>query len=101
MSSQRSKTIAAIATPQGYGGIGVVRISGDLAADLTRRLLRNGVRASFSPNQASFHHLVNPEAVIRPAQVIDQQLGIRDLWPFPRFVTLDGSSQLGRDGHPA
>src|SRR5262245_5964793 len=61
MSSQRSKTIAAIATPQGYGGIGVVRISGDQSTDLARRLLRNGDRANFDPNQASFHHLVNPE----------------------------------------
>src|SRR5215831_12640988 len=61
MSSQRSKTIAAIATPQGYGGIGVVRISGEQSTDLARRLLRNGDRASFDPNQASLHHLVNPE----------------------------------------
>src|SRR5215468_5336635 len=61
MSSQRSKTIAAIATPQGYGGIGVVRISGDQSADLARRLLRNGDLAKFDPNQASFHHLINPE----------------------------------------
>ena len=69
MSSQRSKTIAAIATPQGYGGIGVVRISGDLSAYLTRRLVRRLPRdgepadfePGFEPNRASFHHLVNPE----------------------------------------
>ena len=61
MSSQRFKTIAAIATPQGYGGIGVVRISGDQSTDLTRRLLRNGDQAIFAPNQASFHYLINPE----------------------------------------
>ncbi|MCI0389503.1 MAG: tRNA uridine-5-carboxymethylaminomethyl(34) synthesis GTPase MnmE [Acidobacteria bacterium] len=61
MSSQRFKTIAAIATPQGYGGIGVVRISGEKSTDLTRRLLRNGDQAIFAPNQASFHYLTNPE----------------------------------------
>src|SRR5499426_2973510 len=61
MSSQRSKTIAAIATPQGYGGIGVVRISGDQSPDFTRRLLRDGDRANFDPNQASFHRLINRE----------------------------------------
>src|SRR5215831_17360354 len=61
MSSQRSKTIAAIATPQGYGGIGVVRISGDRSTDLARRLLRDGDRANFDPNQASFWRLINPE----------------------------------------
>ena len=61
MSSQRFKTIAAIATPQGYGGIGVVRISGDQSTDFTRRLLCKGDRADFAPNRASFHHLINPE----------------------------------------
>ena len=61
MSSQRFKTIAAIATPQGYGGIGVVRISGDQSTDFTHRLLCKGDRADFAPNRASFHHLVNPE----------------------------------------
>jgi tRNA modification GTPase len=61
MSSQRSKTIAAIATPQGYGGIGVIRISGPHSADLARQLLRDGNRVDFNPNQASFHHLINPE----------------------------------------
>jgi len=61
MSSLRFKTIAAIATPQGYGGIGVVRISGDQSADFARRLLRNGNQVVFAPNQASFHHLINPE----------------------------------------
>jgi tRNA modification GTPase len=61
MSSQRSKTIAAIATPQGYGGIGVIRISGDQSVAMARRLLRDGVSADFDPNRASFHYLINPE----------------------------------------
>jgi len=61
MSSQRFKTIAAIASPQGYGGIGVVRISGDQSTALTRRLLRKGDRSVFAPNRALFHHLINPE----------------------------------------
>jgi tRNA modification GTPase len=61
MSSQRSKTIAAIATPQGYGGVGVIRISGDRSVAMARRLLRDGVSADFDPNRASFHYLINPE----------------------------------------
>ncbi len=61
MSSPRFKTIAAIATPQGYGGIGVIRLSGDQSTDFARRLLRNGDQTIFAPNQASFHHLINPE----------------------------------------
>ncbi len=61
MASQRFKTIAAIATPQGYGGVGVVRLSGDQSANLARRLLRDGESATFAPNRASFHYLINPE----------------------------------------
>src|SRR5262249_44793888 len=68
MSSQRSKTIAAIATPQGYGGIGVVRISGDQSLDLARLLCRSprdvdpaNFEPGFEPNRASLHHLVNSE----------------------------------------
>jgi tRNA modification GTPase len=61
MDSQRSKTIAAVATPQGYGGIGVIRLSGEESIVLTRRLLRNGDQVIFTPNLASFHHLTNPE----------------------------------------
>ncbi|MCI0661846.1 MAG: tRNA uridine-5-carboxymethylaminomethyl(34) synthesis GTPase MnmE [Acidobacteria bacterium] len=70
MSSSRFKTIAAIATPQGYGGIGVVRISGDQSADFARRLLRTGDQAVFAPNQASFHHLINPETGVIIDEVI-------------------------------
>src|SRR5262249_50834085 len=61
MSSPRFKTIAAIATPQGYGGIGIIRISGDQSTDLARRLLRIGDQVVFAPNQASFHHIINPQ----------------------------------------
>jgi tRNA modification GTPase len=61
MDSQRFKTIGAIATPQGYGGIGVIRLSGDESVAFTQRLLRNGDQVVFTPNLASFHHLVNPE----------------------------------------
>jgi tRNA modification GTPase len=61
MDSQRFKTIAAIATPQGYGGIGVIRLSGDESVTLALRLLRNGDQVAFTPNHATFHHLINPE----------------------------------------
>lgn len=62
MSSPRFKTITAIATPQGYGGIGVIRLSGDQSIEFARRLLRDGDKTIFAPNQASFHHLINPES---------------------------------------
>jgi tRNA modification GTPase len=61
MSHPEFKTITAVATPQGYGGIGVIRISGPESLALTRRLLKEGNRASFIPNQAEFHQIINTE----------------------------------------
>lgn len=61
MSHQELKTIAAIATPQGSGGIGVIRLSGDQSLALMRRLLKKDLEVSFTPNQASFHLIVNHE----------------------------------------
>jgi tRNA modification GTPase len=55
------KTITAVATPQGYGGIGVIRISGPESLALTRRLLKEGDRPSFTPNRAEYHQIINPE----------------------------------------
>jgi tRNA modification GTPase len=61
MTHPEFKTITAVATPQGYGGIGVIRISGADSLALTGRLLKEGDRASFIPNQAEFHQIINPE----------------------------------------
>lgn len=52
-------TIAAIATPPGIGGIGMIRVSGDAAAGIARRLFR-GTR----PRDAFLsHHLYHGEIV--------------------------------------
>jgi tRNA modification GTPase len=61
MSHPEFKTIVAVATPPGYGGIGVIRISGAESLALLRRLLREGGAASFIPNQAQFNQIINPE----------------------------------------
>jgi tRNA modification GTPase len=61
MNQPEFKTITAVATPQGYGGIGVIRISGAESLALTRRLLKAGDGASFIPKQAEFNQIVNPE----------------------------------------
>lgn len=61
MSLPDFKTIVAIATPPGYGGIGIVRLSGTEALPLAYRLLR-GNQHSLTPNYASFHPLIHPES---------------------------------------
>ncbi len=59
MSMYEDSTIVAIATPPGFGGIGIIRLSGKNSLDLVQKLLKSSI--PFSPNQVSFHHLIHPE----------------------------------------
>jgi tRNA modification GTPase len=61
MSLLELKTIAAIATPPGYGGIGIIRLSGEHALDFARQLLGSDDPAHFLPNYASLHQIIHPE----------------------------------------
>src|SRR5205085_10286299 len=55
-------TIAAIATPSGFGGIGVVRVSGTEAFDLVLPLLRRpGGHSTLPPSHLlTYGHIVDP-----------------------------------------
>ena len=53
-------TIAAIATPQGEGGIGIVRISGDESLNIMKKILRP-FPAEVKPRYAYYGNIVNPE----------------------------------------
>jgi len=54
-------TIVAIATPPGRGGIGVVRIAGPTALDITAPMLR--LKHALQPGRAVFGELLEPEPV--------------------------------------
>ncbi len=56
----RDDTIAAISTPAGRGGIGVVRISGKDALPLARQFFRSSAEIN-TPNRAQFGRIVDPE----------------------------------------
>ena len=70
MNLYENTTIVAIATPPGFGGIGVIRLSGENSLDLIQKLLNPASPISFSPNQVSFHHLIHPAT----KQIIDDVL---------------------------
>jgi tRNA modification GTPase len=70
MTPLEAKTIAAISTPQGYGGIGIIRVSGADALALTLKLLPHTPAASFAPNHTSLHRLIHPDT----AATIDEAL---------------------------
>ena len=56
-------TIAAIATPIGQAGIGIVRISGSRAEDIARRVFRPGKRVkSFQSHRLYLGHLIDPSS---------------------------------------
>jgi len=61
MTTSDLKTIVAVATPPGYGGIGVIRLSGSESLPFIRKLLANGSELKFVPQHASLLHLLHPE----------------------------------------
>jgi tRNA modification GTPase len=83
-------TIAAIATPPGRGGIGVVRVSGSLAADVARAVLGE-LPAPRYATYASFRDA--------RAEVIDQ--GIALYFPAPHSYTGEDVLELQGHGGPA
>ncbi|MGA9770234.1 MAG: tRNA uridine-5-carboxymethylaminomethyl(34) synthesis GTPase MnmE [Blastocatellia bacterium] len=56
----KGDTIAAISTPPGRGGIGIVRLSGPDAFEIASRIWKSESRASpDAPNRAQFGHIVD------------------------------------------
>lgn len=76
-------TIAAIATPQGEGGLGVVRMSGPDAGIVAARIFRLGRRMrQIAPSDLASHHLYYG-AIVDPANenVVDEVMLVRMLPP--------------------
>ena len=71
-----SDTIAAIATPRGEGGIGIVRVSGSIAVPIACKIFRSPRHispAQFSTHTLNYGHVVHPDSKV----VIDEvMLGI-------------------------
>lgn len=66
------KTIAAISTPSGEGGIGIIRISGSASAEIADRVFRNingKTVSSLSGYSALFGHVYNGEELLDEAVV--------------------------------
>ncbi|MDX2044783.1 MAG: tRNA uridine-5-carboxymethylaminomethyl(34) synthesis GTPase MnmE [Acidobacteriota bacterium] len=64
MKTSDLKTIVAVATPPGYGGLGVIRLSGSQSLSLLRKLLADGHELKFVPQHASLQHLLNPGTAV-------------------------------------
>jgi tRNA modification GTPase len=93
MSTPEFKTIAAIATPPGFGGIGIVRISGPESLAAVGRLLRDPA-VPFTPNLSTLHPLINPET----DQIVDE--AIITYYKAPHSFTGEDVVEISCHGSP-
>src|SRR4030065_161978 len=56
-----SDTIAAIATPMGEGGIGIVRLSGPLCPEIAGRVFKRKAAGPWESHRLYYGHVVDPE----------------------------------------
>ena len=95
--NKHGRTIAAIATPPGAGGVGIIRISGPEAKALARVLFRSSTNAfsDFTPRMLHHGHLLEP----RSGLCIDEVLVA--YMPGPRSYTGEDVVEINCHGGPA
>ena len=96
---QREETIAAIATPPGRGGIGVVRLSGPRAREIGESLLR--LRQPLEANRAQFGYMLDPAAEASAggrAAVLDEV--VTTLFAGPQSYTAEDVVEISAHGSP-
>ncbi|MBL7200583.1 MAG: tRNA uridine-5-carboxymethylaminomethyl(34) synthesis GTPase MnmE, partial [Anaerolineae bacterium] len=86
-------TIAAIATPVGCGGIGIVRLSGDNALPILNRILK-GSRRELVPYRLTYGHITDPEA----GETVDEVLVA--YMPAPKTYTRQDIVEINCHGGP-
>ena len=89
----RDDTIAAISTPAGRGGIGVVRISGKEALPISQQILRSTAEIN-TPNRAQFGRIFDPST----DEVIDD--AILTWFQAPHSYTGEDVVELSCHGSP-
>ena len=99
----RDDTIAAISTPPGRGGIGVVRLSGPASLDIAAAVFRSErlspqslvlSHTRLAPNRAQFGHIIDPAS----SQPIDQ--AVLTYFKAPRSYTGEDVVELSCHGSP-
>ena len=91
----KGDTIAAISTPPGRGGIGIVRLSGPVALEIAARIFQPESRASLdAPNRAQLGHIVDQTT----GQQIDE--AILTYFKAPHSYTGEETAELSCHGSP-
>jgi tRNA modification GTPase len=87
-------TIAAIATPVGEGGVGMIRLSGGDALPILQRIfrpMRGG--ANYKPQMLRYGHLIDPEG-----HTVDEAMAV--LFRAPRSYTRENVVEIHCHGGP-
>jgi tRNA modification GTPase len=92
MSYSLDDTIAAIATPVGSGGIGIIRLSGPEARSILELVFHSA--RPLLPLQLTYGHIVDPQG----AQVVDEVLAA--YMPAPRTYTRQDVVEIDCHGGP-
>jgi tRNA modification GTPase len=90
----RDDTIAAISTPPGRGGIGVVRLSGPRAVEIANAVFQSSSLTALSPNRAQFGHLIDPSRGERIDEIV------LTFFKAPRSYTGEDVIELSCHGSP-
>ena len=86
-------TIAAVATPIGSGGIGIVRLSGARSLPILRRVF--SFRSDLAPRTLTYGHILDPDS----GQVVDEALAV--YMPAPHTYTRQDVIEINCHGGPA
>lgn len=88
-------TIIAVSTPPGFGGLGVVRLSGSRALEISRSLFKPQARRSRIPGRRPvLGHLADPKT----GEVFEKAL--LTFFPGPRSYTTEDIVELSTHGSP-
>ena len=86
------ETIAAIATPLGEGGVGMIRISGENTRQVMEEVFRPAGAQSLVPRRMTYGHIVDAGAHGEAPQVIDEVLGV--FMPAPATYTCEDVGEI-------
>jgi tRNA modification GTPase len=97
LASRSNDTIAAIATPPGRGGIGILRLSGPNALTIAAPLLR--LRAPLEPGRARFCEIIDPSSAgpLTPGKLDE---AIATYFRGPRSYTGEDVLEIAVHGSP-
>ncbi len=96
-----NETIAAIATPPGSGGIGIIRISGPKTESVMGKIFQRAVdpHQPLPPHRLCYGHIVAPASGRESNRIIDEVMAV--LMPKPASYTREDVAEIQAHAGPA